>query len=263
MKKMLLFATLTIVFIIGASAQIVTNGDFETGDFTGWEKLADNALVQGADDMGDPTQLIDGNYSCYKNWGSGDIISQVLQLEAGVTYTLTFESFRAWDWIYLYARIYDAANDTALIAETETYLKDTLTAGYLEFTPTVDSVKLLFHKWADSPGRVGIDNVVVEAVEEPADTTNSDTTNTMISELELTEFKLAQYPSGEFRVTNLRNIESLSVFSISGQLVKQIPEIRAREITFNIRRQPQGLYIIRMKDVQGNVSVKKVINKYH
>ncbi len=134
--------------------------DFETGNLNGWENHAANGMVQGAGDMNDPSHLIDGDYSYFKNWGSGDMISRVIELEAGVEYTFSFETFMAWDWIYINAYVYDASNDE-LLAETNVHLMDPNT-GSVDFTaPEGGSVKILFNKWADSPGRVGIDNIKI------------------------------------------------------------------------------------------------------
>jgi len=144
---------------------LMVNGDFETGDFTGWESLADNTLIQSAETMGDPSQLIDGEYSCYKNWGDGDFISQVVGVDAGTEYTLSYLTFMALNNIHIYARVYDMENEV-LIAETFVNTKDPI-EGSLDFTaPQSGSVKVLFAKWTDEntdPARVGIDNVTLVA----------------------------------------------------------------------------------------------------
>ena len=144
---------------------LMINGDFETGDFTGWEPLAENTLIQSAETMGDPSHLIDGEYSCYKNWGDGDFIHQLVEVEAGMEYNLSFLTFMAWENIYIYARVYDTADD-ALIAETFVNTKDPID-GSVDFTaPESGTVKVLFSKWTDEntdPGRIGIDNVTLVA----------------------------------------------------------------------------------------------------
>jgi hypothetical protein len=203
-------------------------------------------MVQSADDMGDPSQLIDGDYSYFKNWGAGDMISQVIKVEAGKEYTLTYETFIAWDWIYVYARVYNASTDE-LIADTNVHMKDPNT-GSVDFTAPGDSVKILFNKWADSPGRAGIDNVVVALK-----------TATSVSSLKSDVFKIAQFPSGRFVVTGPSAISALNVYNLNGTLVKQIADRRAPELSFSINENPQGVYIIQIKDVQGNFAVKKVV----
>jgi hypothetical protein len=141
---------------------LIENGDFETGDATGWDLLADNVVVQGAADMADPTQLIDGSYSCFKNWGAGDIVSQVVDVEPGQEYTLSFKGFLAWDWIYVYARVFDTADETK-IAETNIHKKDSIDATFDFIAPASGSVLVKFSKSADSPGRAGIDNITLVA----------------------------------------------------------------------------------------------------
>lgn len=143
---------------------LIVNGDFETGDATGWDVLADNVLVQSAGDMPDPTHLIDGSYSCYKNWGAGDIVSQVVDVEPGQEYTLSFKGFLAWDWIYVYARVFDTADETK-IAETYIHKKDSVDATFDFIAPASGSVMVKFSKSADSPGRIGIDNITLVAKE--------------------------------------------------------------------------------------------------
>jgi hypothetical protein len=143
---------------------VVFMEDFETGDFGDWEVHADNCLIQSAEDMNDPSHLIDGTYSCYKNWGNGDMISRVIDLEPGVEYTLSFEYFLAWDWIYINTLIYDASNDD-LIVETSVHMKDPGIFSVNFTAPQEGSVKILFNKWADSPGRVGLDNITIAEVQ--------------------------------------------------------------------------------------------------
>src|SRR6056297_3067077 len=154
-KNLLLLTVLFLIMGITSHAQIVTNGDFETGDLTGWENHAENGLVQSADDIDNPDQIIDGTYSYFKNWGAGDMVSQVVELEPGKEYTLSYEGFIAWDWIYIYARVTDTSNDQQ-IAETNIHRIDTLVTSVDFMAPESGSVEIRFNKWADSPGRAGI-----------------------------------------------------------------------------------------------------------
>ena len=174
MKKfILLFAMMFITIGFGVKAQIVINGDFETGDLTGWENHAENGFVQSADDIDNPDQIIDGTYSYFKNWGNGDMVSQVVELEPGQEYTLSYEGFLAWDWIYVYARVTDTSNEQQ-IAETNIHRIDTLVTSVDFMAPESGSVEIRFNKWADSPGRAGIDNIVIEEKTAPSLIVNGD-----------------------------------------------------------------------------------------
>jgi len=172
-RQFLLFTALLLSISIGVKAQLIVNGDFETGDATGWDVLADNVLVQSADDMADPSQLIDGSYSCYKNWGGGEIVSQVVDVEAGKEYTLSYKGFLAYDWIYVYGRVFDTSNDEK-IAETFIHKVDSVEASLDFVAPASGSVKILFAKGGDSPGRAGIDNIVLVEKTAPALIENGD-----------------------------------------------------------------------------------------
>jgi len=244
-------------------ASLIENGDFETGDFTGWEVHADNALVQGADDMGDPSQLIDGAYSAYKNWGTGDIISQVVELEAGQEYTLSFEGFLAWDWIYLYARVFDTSNNEK-IAETNVHKADSISATIDFVAPEDGSVEIRFNKWADSPGRVGIDNITL--VEAETATSNE-------SDMEQPKkIQLSQnYPnpfnpstSISFTLPEASNI-TLSIHNMIGQEVAVLVDGRRtageHTIAFDASNLSSGIYMYRLKSGSTTITKKMTLMK--
>ena len=73
-----------------ANANIVTNGGFETGDFTGWTQTGDSAS-DGVTCPGPSSVVAEGNCSAF--FGAvGDIggITQSLTTVAGETYKITF-----------------------------------------------------------------------------------------------------------------------------------------------------------------------------
>jgi len=71
-----------------ASAALVVNGDFETGDFTGWTQSGDTSQDFV---FSTPSPLVyDGTYSAAFGSSTGSSLSQVLDVIAGETYTLTF-----------------------------------------------------------------------------------------------------------------------------------------------------------------------------
>lgn len=71
-----------------ASAALVVNGDFETGDFTGWTQSGDTSFDSVIDSSNGP--IYDGTYSASLGSIAGSTLSQVLDVVAGQSYTLTF-----------------------------------------------------------------------------------------------------------------------------------------------------------------------------
>ena len=242
---------------------LIENGDFETGDFTGWEVHGDNVFVQGKDDMGDPSQLIDGTYSAYKNWGTGDIISQLVELEPGQEYTLSYDGFLAWDWIYLYARVFDTSTSEK-IAETNIHKADSLLASVDFVAPEDGSVEIRFAKWAESPGRVGIDNITL--VKAGTATSNE-------SDLEQPkEIGLSQnYPnpfnpttSISFNLPEATNV-SLSVYNMIGQKVAVLVDGRRtageHTVSFDASSLSSGVYIYRLRSGSMTITKKMTLLK--
>ena len=75
------------LFAAGAQAELVVNGSFETGDFTGWTTADSFSTNYGVDGLG-PHH---GNFSAY--FGAlhpADSIAQVLATTAGTHYTVSF-----------------------------------------------------------------------------------------------------------------------------------------------------------------------------
>ncbi len=230
---------------------ILVNGDFETGDFTGWENHADNGLVQSADDYDPETAVgvIDGTYSYFKNWGGGLMITQVVEVEPGKEYTLSYSSHLAWDWIYVYGRVFDTSNDEK-IAETYVHKKDTAQASVDFIAPESGSVEISFDKWADSPGRIAIDNVVLQ---EKVSTSVPVTANDFSGHINL-------YPNPSNGVLNLIVSEDLvgatyHVFNILGSRVST-GTVSANHQLLDFTQYESGIYIFRLKANGRNISKK-------
>ncbi len=87
LKSLLAVCVLAAVcFGSRASANLVTNGGFETGDFTGWTQTG-NTDFSGVTDIGSHS----GNFSAYFGpVGSFGYISQDISTVAGSTYDLSF-----------------------------------------------------------------------------------------------------------------------------------------------------------------------------
>lgn len=85
------FGIFGLIVLIGSSAQaanLVVNGGFETGDFTGWTEGGN----LGATYVGNsPNAPFDGSFAAQLGAvGSDNTLSQVLATTAGATYTLSF-----------------------------------------------------------------------------------------------------------------------------------------------------------------------------
>lgn len=78
--------SLSAICRVSAVTELVTNGGFETGDFTGW--------TQSGDTAGTSVETVDPNSGTYSAFfgPTGDLgfISQDLNTTANATYTLTF-----------------------------------------------------------------------------------------------------------------------------------------------------------------------------
>jgi hypothetical protein len=84
------FAALSAICILPASAQLVTNGSFETGDFTGWN-LGGNTGFTGVANNFSGVNPEDGNYLGYFGAvGSDTNLTQDIATTAGTTYDVSF-----------------------------------------------------------------------------------------------------------------------------------------------------------------------------
>jgi len=111
---------LAVLGFAGAASAQVTNGGFETGDFTGW-----NAVAAGSGSLFgvDPSIPHTGQFGAYFGATSGapDTISQDVATIAGQEYTLSFwlangseggDSFRAlWNGVEVYNNNINATFD--------------------------------------------------------------------------------------------------------------------------------------------------------
>ena len=85
MKK-ITFILCALISFLGWSQELVINGDFETGDTTGWVGNAANVVMQGSNYVNEANIGTAGN-----PWDVN--LSQVLSLTAGTTYTFSFEAW--------------------------------------------------------------------------------------------------------------------------------------------------------------------------
>lgn len=82
-------AAVALSLVTSSAQNLVTNGGFETGDFTGWTLVEPNGFSNVG---GDPTFAHSGNFhaNLAPDVGQTGSLSQVLSTTAGTAYVLTF-----------------------------------------------------------------------------------------------------------------------------------------------------------------------------
>lgn len=93
LRILLALCLLTFATSLAAHAQLVANGSFESGDFTGWTVSGDTGFVGVCDVSTCPGNFApeDGNYAAYFGpVGDTATISQTIATTPGDTYALSF-----------------------------------------------------------------------------------------------------------------------------------------------------------------------------
>ncbi|MYM40822.1 DUF642 domain-containing protein [Duganella qianjiadongensis] len=172
MKLFLQYVASAVLLCCIATAQAapsISNGGFETGDFTGWVLTGDTSVNLVASDM-----PYEGNYGAILGQnGSAAALSQTLNTETGHSYQLTF-------WL---ANLGASVNNAATISSVEVLtdqhsiwlFQDKTASGYtaysVQFTATQNSTLLEFQLRHDESFWL-FDNVsiseIVPTVPEPA-----------------------------------------------------------------------------------------------
>lgn len=81
-----------------------------------------------------------------------------------------------------------------------------------------------------------------------------------IQENSIEKIKIAPNPTkGNFTISNALNIETVEIYNILGNLVKQKEIRNQNKIEFNLSELSIGMYLVRMKSINGNTKTQKLI----
>ncbi len=158
-KALLAVVALVCLVLVGAPAfaspNLVTNGSFETGDFTGWNQVGLEEVVSGPFYVYAGAQ--DGNwYSVWGNIGSDGTISQTISDTSGARYTFSF-------W---FASVGDNPSDFSAMWDGNTLLSLTnpnTGVNYTEYSYTVTGTgsDTITFNGRDDPSWMALDNISV------------------------------------------------------------------------------------------------------
>jgi hypothetical protein len=163
-KALLASVGLVVVLLVGAPtafANLLTNGSFQTGDFSGWTtggNFGFTQVVSGSFYMYAGDSDADGFYATLGPVGSDGTLSQSFATTAGTLYTFSF-------WL---ASVGDSPSDFSAFWDGTSVLSLTdpnTGAGWLELSATEigtgsDSITFAFR---DDPAYIALDNVSVTA----------------------------------------------------------------------------------------------------
>ena len=164
-KSILLAAAFAVGISTQASADLVTNGGFETGDFSGWTVATADYAYIGVDGNAPHS----GNFGAYI--GADTTISQSIATVAGQTYSISF-------WLMVEADVLNAATPNSFSASFGGVpllsLQDAPASDYTVYTFNVtasQNLSLLSFFGSDTPAFLDLDDVkvsVTAAVPEPS-----------------------------------------------------------------------------------------------
>ena len=157
--KYLIMAAVAATLVVGmaqvAAAELVTNGGFETGDFTGWTATGDLSFTGVSSN-----NPYSGSYAAYLGPVSSDgYLAEDLATSAGSSYTISFYLFNTGG----------TPNDFSVSFDGNTLLSYTDAAGFgytsYSFTATAStSLTTLLFSFYQVPGYWYLDDVSVNAV---------------------------------------------------------------------------------------------------
>lgn len=224
---------------------LLQNGDFETGDLTGWD--GSNLGI-----------LTNANANIYAGTTSGRILAQAgnLSQEVAVEASLTYDLSLYTKWFVspsspIEIQILNAANDEKIASKMMTTATN-WNLVELSFTvpENVSSIQVFVEKGASSPGWF-IDNALLKK--------SSSSLSSSDFELEST---LNVYPNpskGLFTIKSNEPIQSYQVYDLQGRLIAHKNNINTLDVTLQLYNKAKGMYTILIKDVQNNQSFRKLI----
>ena len=161
MKFTLLCAMAAALAGTGAqAANLLTNGSFETGDFTGWQTAGGASYVEPSGFAGYSAQ--DGNY--FVALGKGIVISQNFSDVAGQSYRFSFYLAGSGEG----ARAFKALLDSNTVVRINPLLAQPYTLYSVDFTGTGRDYITFVGGTGIDGAYDALDNASVVAVPEPA-----------------------------------------------------------------------------------------------
>jgi hypothetical protein len=148
-----------------AQANLIVNGSFETGDFTGWT-LTGNTGFTGVECPGAPfAGPGDGNCDAFLGpVGSNGTLSQSFPTVVGQVYSIGFDFQPDGGTPSFFSAVWDAQPALFSVTNPSASPYQVLTFTALATTPTTS----LSFNFRDDPGFLKLDSVSVNAVPEPS-----------------------------------------------------------------------------------------------
>ncbi|GAA4279625.1 T9SS type A sorting domain-containing protein [Gaetbulibacter aestuarii] len=236
MKK-ITFLLILLTAVFGFSQNLISNGDFETGDATGWSGYKNGTVSNTSYDV-----------NIYGQWlgkieNSDGSLFQAVTVVPGETYNVSFD--------YLWVSNGNTSNMNVTVKDTPSgsgnnltlsnsdtkytlnSTNDTWFSGSFSFVATTSDARIVFFKGTNNnPFR--LDNVVIE-----------NASSLSITDLEKFNFKSYPNPTTNYiSLSAAKNIDKIEVYDLLGKqvLTKTIADTRDN---VNVSNLAAGLYILK------------------